>query len=206
MEQRLLTALLGTVCILLVIPALGCLIHLIRTAILRVIGQAVGGETAWFIANRATFLGVVHHECAHALVAILTGGKVEQMQLFHPQGDQLGCVIWHPRRLYPGACAIQYTLVSIAPVVFGCCTVYLLGKYGLPMCTSAWQTVLLGYIIFSVFIQSTMSRQDVRVAAKGLPVCAVMIFAVLLVTGADVCAWLLHADWQGVLEHVLGTA
>ena len=73
MEQRLLTALLGTVCILLVIPAVGCLIHLIRTAILRVIGQAVGGETAWFIANRATFLGVVHHECAHALVAILTG-------------------------------------------------------------------------------------------------------------------------------------
>ena len=43
MEQRLLTALLGTVCILLVIPAVGCLIHLIRTAILRVIGQAVGG-------------------------------------------------------------------------------------------------------------------------------------------------------------------
>ena len=206
MEQRLLTALLGTICILLVIPALGCLIHLIRTAILRVIGQAVGGATAWFIANRATFLGVVHHECAHALVAVLTGGKVEQMQLFHPQGDQLGCVIWRPRRLYPGVCAIQYTLVSIAPVVFGCCTVYLLGKYGLPMCTSAWQTVLLGYIVFSVFIQSTMSRQDVRVAAKGLPVCAVMIFAVLLVTGADVCAWLLHAEWQGVLEHVLGTA
>ena len=186
MEQRLMTALMGTICILLVIPALGCLIHLIRTAILRVIGQAVGGETAWFIANRATFLGVVHHECAHALVAVLTGGKVEQMQLFHPQGDQLGCVIWRPRRLYPGACAIQYTLVSIAPVVFGCCSVYLLWNNVFPLCT--------------------MSRQDVRVAAKGLPVCAVMIFAVLLVTGADVCAWLLHTDWQGVLEHVLGTA
>ena len=63
-----------------------------------------------------------------------------------------------------------------------------------------------GYVMLSIFIQSTMSRQDVRVAAKGLPVCAVIIFAVLLVTGADVCAWLLHTDWQGVLEHVLGTA
>ena len=66
--------------------------------------------------------------------------------------------------------------------------------------------LLLGYVMLSIFIQSTMSRQDVRVAAKGLPVCAVIIFAVLLVTGADVCAWLLHTDWQGVLEHVLGTA
>ena len=188
------------------IPTVGCLIHLIRTAILRVIGQAVGGETAWFIANRATFLGVVHHECAHALVAVLTGGKVEQMQLFHPQGDQLGCVIWRPRRLYPGACAIQYTLVSIAPVVFGCCNVYLLWNNIFPLCTRVWQMLLLGYVMLSIFIQSTMSRQDVRVAAKGLPVCAVIIFAVLLVTGADVCAWLLHTDWQGVLEHVLGTA
>ena len=55
--------------------------------------------------------------------------------------------------------------------------------------------LLLGYVMLSIFIQSTMSRQDVRVAAKGLPVCAVIIFAVLLVTGADVCAWLLHTDW-----------
>lgn len=202
MEQRLLTALIGTICILLVIPAVGCLIHLIRTAILRVIGGVVGGETAWFIANRATFLGVVHHECAHALVAVLTGGKIEQMQLFHPQGDQLGCVVWRPRRLYPGSCAIQYTLVSIAPVVFGCCTVYLLGKYGLPLCTSAWQTVLLGYILFSVFIQSTMSRQDVRVAAKGLPVCAGIIFAVLFLAGMDVFAWLTGMDWEMIFSNI----
>lgn len=202
MEQRLLTALIGTICILLVIPAVGCLIHLIRTMILRLIGGVVGGETAWFIANRATFLGVVHHECAHALVAVLTGGKIEQMQLFHPQGDQLGCVVWRPRRLYPGSCAIQYTLVSIAPVIFGCCTVYWLGKYGLPLCTSAWQTILLGYILFSVFIQSTMSRQDVRVAAKGLPVCAGIIFAVLFLAGMDVFAWLTGMDWEMIFSNI----
>lgn len=202
MEQRVLTALVGTICILLVIPAVGCLIHLIRTAILRVIGEMVGGETAWFIANRATFLGVVHHECAHALVAVLTGGKIEQMQLFHPQGDQLGYVVWRPRRLYPGSCAIQYTLVSIAPVVFGCCTVYLLGKYGLPMCTSAWQTILVGYMLFSIFIQSTMSRQDVRVAAKGLPVCAAMIFAVLFLTGIDVFAWMTGMNWKLIFSNI----
>ena len=203
MEQRLLTALVGTVCILLVIPAVGCLIHLIRTAILRVIGEAVGGETAWFIANRATFLGVVHHECAHALLAMLTGGKIEQMQLFHPQGDQLGCVVWRPRRLYPGSCAIQYTFVSIAPVVLGCCDVYLLITYVFPLCTSAWQMILLGYLVFSIFIQSTMSRQDVRVAAKGVPVCAAIIFVVLFVTGADVLTWLTGTDWQAVLAHAL---
>lgn len=202
MEQRVLTALVGTICILLVIPAVGCLIHLIRTAILRVIGEMVGGETAWFIANRATFLGVVHHECAHALVAVLTGGKIEQMQLFHPQGDQLGCVVWRPRRLYPGSCAIQYTLVSIAPVVFGCCTVYLLGKYGLPMCTSAWQTIFVGYMLFSIFIQSTMSRQDVRVAAKGLPVCAAMIFAVLFLADIDVLAWMTGMNWKLIFSDI----
>lgn len=202
MEQRLLTALVGTICILLVIPAVGCLIHLIRTAILRVIGEVVGGETTWFIANRATFLGVVHHECAHALVAVLTGGKIEQMQLFHPQGDQLGCVVWRPRRLYPGSCAIQYTLVSIAPVIFGCCTVYLLGKYSFPLCTSAWQTVLLGYVLFSVFIQSTMSRQDMRVAAKGLPACAAIIFAVLFLTGIDVFAWMTGINWKLIFSNI----
>ena len=202
MEQRLLTALVGTICILLVIPAVGCLIHLIRTAILRVIGEVVGGETTWFIANRATFLGVVHHECAHALVAVLTGGKIEQMQLFHPQGDQLGCVVWRPRRLYPGSCAIQYTLVSIAPVIFGCCTVYLLGKYGFSLCTSVWQTILLGYVLFSVFIQSTMSRQDVHVAAKGLPVCAGIIFAVLFLAGMDVFAWLTGMDWEMIFSNI----
>ena len=202
MEQRLLTALVGTICILLVIPAIGCLIHLIRTVILRVIGEVVGGETAWFIANRATFLGVVHHECAHALVAVLTSGKIEQMQMFHPQGDQLGCVVWRPRRLYPGSCAIQYTLVSIAPVVFGCCTVYFLGKYGFPLCTSVWQTILLGYILFSIFIQSTMSRQDMHVAAKGLPACAVIIFAVLFLTGIDMFAWLTGMNWKLIFSNI----
>ena len=47
-----------------------------------------------------------------------------------------------------------------------------------------------------------MSRQDVHVAAKGLPVCAGIIFAVLFLAGMDVFAWLTGMDWEMIFSNI----
>lgn len=192
LEARLVTAAISTILILLVIPVAGYLILLARKGLLYLLGMIFDGETIWLIANRLTFPGVIHHECAHALFVVLTGAKIQDVELFHPQNDRLGSVTWYPRSVFPGAQSIQCTLVSVAPVILGILDFCLLYAFLLPRCTQVWQTILIVYLMLSIFFHATMSSQDIRIAWKGLPVCALILLMVFLVTGFDVAAVLQH--------------
>lgn len=192
LEARLVTAAISTILILLVIPVAGYLILLARKGLLYLLGMIFDGETIWLIANRLTFPGVIHHECAHALFVVLTGAKIQDIELFHPQHDRLGSVSWYPRSVFPGAQSIQCTLVSVAPVILGILDFCLLYAFLLPRCTQVWQTILVVYLMLSILFHATMSSQDIRIAWKGLPVCALILLMVFLVTGFDVAAVLQH--------------
>lgn len=196
-EARLMTAAISTILILLVIPVAGYLILLARKGFLYLLGMVFDGDTVWLIANRLTFPGVIHHECAHALFVVLTGAKIQDIELFHPQHDRLGSVSWYPRSVFPGAQSIQCTLVSVAPVVLGVLDFCLLYACLLPRCTQVWQTILVVYLMLSIFFHATMSSQDIRIAWKGLPVCALILLVFFFVTGLDMAAVLQHAVFPG---------
>lgn len=192
LEARLVTAAISTILILLVIPVAGYLILLARKGLLYLLGMIFDGETIWLIANRLTFPGVIHHECAHALFVVLTGAKIQDVELFHPQNDRLGSVTWYAKSVFPGAQSIQCTLVSVAPVILGILDFCLLYAFLLPRCTQVWQTILVVYLMLSIFFHATMSSQDIRIAWKGLPVCALILLVVFFVTGFDAAAVLQH--------------
>lgn len=192
LEARLVTAAISTILILLVIPVAGYLILLARKGLLYLLGMIFDGETIWLIANRLTFPGVIHHECAHALFVVLTGAKIQDVELFHPQNDRLGSVTWYAKSVFPGAQSIQCTLVSVAPVILGILDFCLLYAFLLPRCTQVWQTILIVYLMLSIFFHATMSSQDIRIAWKGLPVCALILLVVFFVTGFDAAAVLQH--------------
>lgn len=189
-QEKLIAAAISTVLILLIIPVAGYLILLARKGILYLLGGTFGAETTWLIANRLTLPGVVHHECAHALFVVLTGAQIQKIELFHPQDDRLGCVTWSPKPIFPGAQSIQCTLVSVAPVILGILNFCLMYVYLIPKCSSIWQTILVIYLMISIFFHATMSRQDISIALKGLPVCALIVFVLLFLTGFDAAAML----------------
>lgn len=193
LEARLLTAAISTILILLVIPMVGFLITLAKKALLYLLGMVFDADTIWLIANRLTFPGVIHHECAHALFVVLTGAKIGHIELFHQRNDQLGCVTWYPRAIFSGAKSIQCTLVSVAPVILGVLDVYLMYAFLLPRCAQIWQLVLVVYLMLSIFFHATMSRQDIRIAWQGLPVCTLILFVLFFVSGWNIAAVLQHA-------------
>ena len=133
---------------------------------------------AFTVRNYLTYPGVVHHELAHALFAWIAGARVERITL-RPAGDTLGSVQFTPR----GAAlrqSLQLTLSAIAPVVCGTLTLTLLMPRLLPWCQTLWQRALWGYFAVSVFFHMDLSPQDVRVALRGLPLCALLFFLITL--------------------------
>ncbi len=50
----------------------------------------------------------------------------------------------------------------------------------LPWCQTFWQRALWGYFAVSVFFHMDLSPQDVRVALRGLPLCALLFFLITL--------------------------
>lgn len=157
----------------------GLLVEWIGNLLTGVLAAFLGNRAAFFIRNRLTFIGTVHHELAHALFAFLSGAKIKKIELFHVRGNQLGCVEFYPRgnRFVK---AIQMTLASIAPVIMGgvsLCVLYYFWHY---QCFEPWHYVLTGYLIVSILFHMNMSPQDVKNAWKGMPVmmliCYVMFY------------------------------
>lgn len=156
----------------------GLLIRLVADGLTALLGLAIGRGPAYTVRNVITYPGVVHHELAHALFAWITGARIERITL-RPAGDTLGSVQFTPR----GAAlrqSLQLTLSAVAPVVCGTLTLTLLMPRLLLWCQTLWQRALWGYFTASVFFHMDLSPQDVRVALRGLPLCALLFFLITL--------------------------
>lgn len=75
-----------------VIFAFGLIIEVAGNLFTRLLTRIFGGSVAFFIRNRLTFLGTVHHELAHALFAFVSGAKVTKIELFCVRGDRKSVV------------------------------------------------------------------------------------------------------------------
>lgn len=187
--NRAFIALEGTILILLVVPCIGFINDWFINIIIRRMYYTFGSKLTKFIANYLTFIGTVHHELSHAITAFCTGAKVTKIELFYPSGPTLGRVSFIPRgnRITK---SIQLTLSAIAPVILGCVTEYILIKYVIANSNGIILTVIIYYLIFSIFLHMTMSKQDTKNAIKGLPICTLLIFCVLFATKINIVSLL----------------
>ena len=160
---------------------LGRLIDALTVGLIRLLARVFGsGKLAYAIVNYLFFPGVMIHESGHALMAFVTGAKVEEVALFRKQGDSLGHVSYRNR----GGLILQMlqnALISSAPMYIG--TVVLLVFRFLLLRRpemETWGRVLIGYLGISVFCHMSMSSQDVRIYLKGVLLLIPILFVLIL--------------------------
>lgn len=180
-------ALINTIIIILMIPLIGIIINWITDNIIRFIYRHFGRLVTLFIANYLTFIGTVHHELAHAIFAFCTGAKIIKIDLFYPAGHTLGKVIFKPRGNVITK-SIQLTMSAIAPVILGCITEYFLISYITANSLSGIASFVIYYLIISILLHMTMSKQDIENALKGLPICTIIIYVIVYATKFNIFA------------------
>lgn len=183
--NRLCISIIDTLIILMIVPIVGLCIGYIVDKIISIMYRTLGKFWTLLIANRLTFIGTVHHELSHAIFAFITGAKIIKIDLFYPQGNTLGKVIFQPRgnKILQG---VQLTLSAIAPVITGAISVFILYTEVLAICTKPWQYIIIVYLIMSILLHTTMSIQDIKNAIKGLPVCSIIIFIICYLANFDI--------------------
>lgn len=181
MTSNVIFTLINTLILVMAIPLIGIAIDYLNKIILSFITNIFGIRIAYIFANRVTFIGTVHHELAHALFALITGAKIIKINLFKVQDDTLGSVkfITRGNTLLK---SIQLTMSSIAPVILGIISEYLLITKVVSNINNTILLWIIYYIIISILLHMTMSTQDIKNALKGLPVCTVIIYIILYIT------------------------
>lgn len=167
-------AAVSTILLLLLLLAAGWLIRFISDMITGIFAFIGGEKTAFFIRNYLTYVGTIHHELAHALLIILTGGKVKKITLI-PKGRKLGSVEFSCRGnfFFRG---LQLSLSALAPVLCGACSLWLMQHYLLLYCLQNWQLALYYYLFISIFFHMTLSRKDMENFWHGLPSLLLLLF------------------------------
>lgn len=186
--NTIITAVENTCIMILAIIILGRVIDILNIRILKWMTKSLGTEFTLIFANRLTFIGTIHHELSHAILLLITGAKIVKLDIFKPQGNRLGQVKYINRGNFILK-AIQNTTSAIAPVMIGCITEFILYKT-LGLTQSIPILILIIYTMISILLHMTMSKQDFKMAIKGLPICAILIFLVMYITKFDIFTYI----------------
>lgn len=169
--------------VLAVVPAFGFLVDRARWYVSKAVASAFGQKAAFFLMNYATFPGVITHELSHALVAKLSGCRINSIKLFEPSGSTLGSVQFtcqgSKRRQ-----SFQMAASSCAPVLCGMALTPAIWRFAGMFHGAVLQAMLFHFSV-SVACHMTMSRMDMRSYRKGAiglflrlaPVCLCVSYA-----------------------------
>ncbi len=175
-------AILETGLVFLTILVAGFVINIVNTGLTGFIATLTGETPAFIIRNYLTYIGTVHHELSHALVAFLTGAKVVRINLL-PRGATLGSVDIETRgNIFLRS--IQLSLSAVAPVVMGAISLVLLWQNLLPRLSKIWHHIIFWYVFVSILLHMTMSGSDYVSFFKGMVPSLVVFFCLFLVLGA----------------------
>ena len=165
-----------------IVPLIGFLVKILVTGVLRTILCTVNrsGKLYLFFANRLTFMGVVWHELSHALFAFVTGAKVEEISLYHKEGDHLGHVKFRPRGIWIARC-IQLSLSACAPVIMGLVALFGIYCFLTGMELPVWGVFVAGYLFVSIMVHMDMSPEDLKAYVKGVPFFFALFFIITYV-------------------------
>lgn len=159
---------------------LGAYASFVRSFMVRACTWMFGPGIANFIDSRLTFIGVIHHELAHAFMAFITGAKITGMDLFKVKGNTLGSVHIAPRGPFILR-LVQLALSGTAPVTMGAFTLYLIYYSMYYNITEFNWTHLIGLlVVMCISYHMSLSKQDIKVAWLGVVV--IYLLLVLLFT------------------------
>lgn len=179
------TAFINVMIITIALILLGYLMHLLSGGIAKLLATMIGSKAAIFVVNRVTFIGVIHHELSHALLAFISGAKIYEISLFKPNGKELG----HVRLAYRGNViikAIQACLSAYAPVICGTFTSMILIHILLEQNLPVWGQGILIFLLLSIILHEDLSMADIRNGLRGLPIVMFLLFFVFLLSGFDI--------------------
>lgn len=186
-SSQWLLALVGTVMIPLTIIVLGRIVDIILEGSRYVLVIFFGNKTADIIMNYMMFIGVIHHEIAHTVVAFLTGCKIGKINLYRPnkRNGTLGSVEYYNTGnvVMQG---IQNTLTPIAPVILGILSICLLNKYVIDIRPENWYKTIIIYIEVCIFLHMQLSRADIKIFIKGMIIMIPILYVVLYFTKYDI--------------------
>ena len=111
--------------------------------------------------NYITFVGVMHHELSHALLAFLSGAKVTEIKLFriHHNDGALGYVAYAPRGNFILQ-SIQKVVTSIAPIICGFISCSLLFLYVQPLTTGNIGYTIIFYLHYPSYVTEQTGYQS----------------------------------------------
>lgn len=167
----------------------------------RGLGRRFGSKIANLYNCELTFIGVIHHELSHAILALLTGARVQKICLYRfpwtrkRQKDEmdencLGYVTYYCRGFFPLP-QIQNMLAGIAPMALGTVSTFFCGRFLLSswqaggweaLFTTPWNYLVL-YLMVSIAHHACPSGQDLKNARVGLAL--VFIVGLLLPMPAE---------------------
>ncbi len=175
-ENIFLRSLILTIAVLVALLIVGLLISWASDRITIFIARFTGSRIAFGIRNYLTYIGTVHHELSHALLALISGAKVEEIHLM-PKGEALGYVNLTPRgpKFLQG---FQLSLSAIAPMLCGLATLSGLSVlYG--YVSGGWRGLIL-YLALSIFFHMNLSPADIKNFVKGLLPTTLLLYLLIL--------------------------
>ncbi len=172
--------------VLLSLILIGGIASLIREWIVHTNARYLSVKIAMIIDNKLTFIGVIHHELSHLLLALLTGAKITDVSLFETKDGKLGHVDMIPRGPFVLK-SLQSALCGMAPILCGCTSLYLIYYYGLYKRQGIYDVWTLIWILLMMNIgyHMSMSRQDFKVALKGLWLAYIVIIGLVTFLNFD---------------------
>lgn len=159
---------------------MGKLRHLVIEGALR---RLLGAKAAIIVGYYLTFIGTLHHELAHALGYLITGGRVHRISIIpraQPDGTiRLGYVIGSTRGPWLMR-AVQDTASATAPLWMGFLSVYLLWRFALPGTAGIGMTIFFYYVIISIILHMELSKEDLKILLHGLLPTLLLLYLVIV--------------------------
>lgn len=145
---------------------IGAAVSICERILFKVLSGLLGIKAAYFMLVYLTFPGTIIHELSHALFGVITGAKITEIVFFEkPSTGRLGHVSFIARGSSI-ARAIQFSLISCAPVVIGLVlsNIFYFRMLGAEYLSTK---LILGYLIFSIICHMSMSTTDIKQYVKG---------------------------------------
>jgi len=145
-------------------------------------------KLANFVDNKITFIGVIHHEISHALLAFISGAKIVKVNLFNfnIKGGNLGSVVYYPR----GPLVIQllqHSLAGLAPIICGSTTLALIYKYMIVGNTFKDNIFWIGIVLLmQISYHMSLSKSDIKAAIIGIPILFIVIYILNTILVIDI--------------------
>ena len=178
-KSRLIYCVQCSITIIAITLFIGAVASLIRNLVVRICARSFGNKFSALVDSKITFIGVLHHEISHALVAFILGAKIVNCKLYEVKSRTLGHVDIIPR----GGIvleSIQKGMCGLAPVICGILSNYALYHFFLSGLDKVEIKSFLAILLMvQISYHMSISKQDLLVALKGLPI--LWIVAVIII-------------------------